>query len=175
MMEMGATMCTPKSPACLLCPVRENCKGHARGIAANLPVKPRKKAQRVEMRCVMLVFCQNRVLTVLRKERLLGGLSVFPDAAGELSPSQMCAALSQLGVPAAYDARLGHARHVFTHLIWEMEIHAFAAESLADVPDGRWVSADELGGPAHAYGSQGRAQIRGGYAYARQRLSVGRY
>ena len=144
MMEMGATMCTPKSPACLLCPVRENCKGHARGIAANLPVKPRKNAQRVEMRCVMLVFCQNRVLTVLRKERLLGGLSVFPDAAGELSPSQMCAALSQLGVSAAYDARLGHARHVFTHLIWEMEIHAFAAESLADVPDGRWVSADEL-------------------------------
>ena len=144
MMEMGAVMCTPKSPACLLCPVRENCKGHARGIAANLPVKPRKKAQRIEMRCVMLVFCQNRVLTVLRKERLLGGLSVFPDAAGELSPSQMCAALSQLGVSAAYDARLGHARHVFTHLIWEMEIHAFAAESLADVPDGRWVSADEL-------------------------------
>lgn len=45
MMEMGATMCTPKSPACLLCPVRENCKGHARGIAANLPVKPRKKAR----------------------------------------------------------------------------------------------------------------------------------
>lgn len=44
MMEMGATMCTPKSPACLLCPVRENCKGHARGIAANLPVKPRKKS-----------------------------------------------------------------------------------------------------------------------------------
>lgn len=73
------------------------------------------------------------MLTVLRKERLLGGLSVFPDAVGELSPSQMCAALSQLGVSAAYDARLGHARHVFTHLIWEMEIHAFAAESLADV------------------------------------------
>lgn len=144
MMEMGATMCTPKSPACLLCPVRENCKGHARGIAANLPVKPRKKAQRVEMRCVMLVFCQNRVLTVLRKERLLGGLSVFPDAAGELSPSQMCAALSQLG----RFRRLRRASWPRQTCLYPSDLGdgnpCFAAESLADVPDGRWVSADEL-------------------------------
>ena len=117
MIEMGATMCTPKSPSCLLCPVRAGCKGYAQGMAERLPVKPKKKAQRVEKRCVVLVFCQNRVLTVLRRERLLGGLSVFPDAVGALSPAQMCAALEALGVPAVYDARLGCAKHVFTHLI----------------------------------------------------------
>ena len=144
MMEMGATMCTPKSPSCLLCPVRAGCKGYAQGMAERLPVKPKKKAQRVETRCVMLVFCQNRVLTVLRRERLLGGLSVFPDAVGALSPAQMCAALEALGVPAVYDARLGCAKHVFTHLIWEMEIHAFVADAPTDVPDGRWVNAAEL-------------------------------
>ena len=144
MMEMGATMCTPKSPSCLLCPVRAGCKGYAQGMAERLPVKPKKKAQRVEKRCVMLVFCQNRVLTVLRRERLLGGLSVFPDAVGALSPAQMCAALEALGVPAVYDARLGCAKHVFTHLIWEMEIHAFVADAPTDVPDGRWVNAAEL-------------------------------
>lgn len=113
-------------------------------MAERLPVKPKKKAQRVEKRCVMLVFCQNRVLTVLRRERLLGGLSVFPDAVGALSPAQMCAALEALGVPAVYDARLGCAKHVFTHLIWEMEIHAFVADAPTDVPDGRWVNAAEL-------------------------------
>ena len=144
MMEMGATMCTPKSPSCLLCPVRAGCKGYGQGMAERLPVKPKKKAQRVEKRCVMLVFCQNRVLTVLRRERLLGGLSVFPDAVGALSPAQMCAALEALGVFAAYDARLGCAKHVFTHLIWEMEIHAFVADAPTDVPDGRWVNAAEL-------------------------------
>ena len=144
MMEMGATMCTPKSPSCLLCPVWAGCKGYAQGMAERLPVKPKKKAQRVEKRCVMLVFCQNRVLTVLRRERLLGGLSVFPDAVGALSPAQMCAALEALGVPAVYDARLGCAKHVFTHLIWEMEIHAFVADAPTDVPDGRWVNAAEL-------------------------------
>ena len=46
MMEMGATMCTPKSPSCLLCPVRAGCKGYAQGMAERLPVKPKKKAQR---------------------------------------------------------------------------------------------------------------------------------
>ena len=50
MIEMGATMCTPKKPACLLCPVRESCQGFARGIAQELPRKPKKKAQRVENR-----------------------------------------------------------------------------------------------------------------------------
>ena len=144
MMEMGATMCTPKSPACLLCPVRTGCKGYAQGIAAELPVKPKKKAQRVETHCVMLVFCENKVLTVVRREKLLGGLSVFPDVVGEQTPAQMCAALAEMGISAAYDERLGHARHVFTHLIWEMEIHAFAAQTRVSVADGRWVDAREL-------------------------------
>lgn len=144
MMEMGAVMCTPKSPACLLCPVRAGCKGYAQGIVSELPVKPKKKAQRVETHCVMLVLCENRVLTVVRREKLLGGLSVFPDAAGELTPAQMCAELEKLGISAAYDERLGHARHVFTHLIWEMEIHALIAEDCTEVPDGRWVDAHEL-------------------------------
>ena len=144
MMEMGAVMCTPKSPACLLCPVRAGCKGYAQGIVSELPVKSKKKAQRVETHCVMLVFCKNRVLTVVRREKLLGGLSVFPDAAGELTPAQMCAELEKLGISAAYDERLGHARHVFTHLIWEMEIHALIAEACTEVPDGRWVDVHEL-------------------------------
>lgn len=175
MMEMGATMCTPKSPACLLCPVRENCKGHARGIAANLPVKPRKKAQRVETRCVMLVFCQNRVLTVLRKERLLGrpfrlsgcgrGAVAFADVRGAQSAGRF-RCLRRASWPrqtCLYPSDLGDGNPCLRR------------RKPRRCAGGRWVSADELGGPAHAYGSQGRAQIRGGYAYARQRLSVGRY
>ena len=39
---------------------------------------------------------------------------------------------------------MGHARHVFTHLIWEMEIHALIAEGCTEVPDGRWVAVYEL-------------------------------
>ena len=144
MMEMGATVCMPKSPACLICPVRESCRGRALGIELELPVKAKKKAQRVQKRCVMLVFSQGRVLIVRRQERLLGGLYVFPDAEGELTPSQMCSALEALGVRAAYDMPMGQARHVFTHLIWEMDIHALEAQEMADVEGGQWVTAAEL-------------------------------
>lgn len=144
MMEMGATMCTPKSPKCLLCPVREGCLGFAQGIAQELPRKAKKKAQRVEHRAVLLVFCGDRVLVVKRQEKLLGGLFVFPDVAEESDPAKLCGALEQLGVRAAYDERLGHARHVFTHLIWEMEVHALLADGQTQVPDGQWVTREEL-------------------------------
>ncbi len=153
MMEMGARMCTPQNPMCLICPVRESCKGFALGIAADLPNKPKKKAPRVEHRAVLLVFAQGRVLVVRRTERMLGGLYVFPDvlldalsdegtAHGEAAA--LCARMEEMGVPVAYDARLGEARHVFTHVVWEMEIHALAAESCPDVKGGQWVTGEEL-------------------------------
>ena len=144
MMEMGATMCTPKNPKCLLCPVREGCMGFAQGIAQELPRKAKKKAQRVENRAVLLVFCENRVLIVKRQEKLLGGLFVFPDVLEESDPARLCQALEALGIRAAYDEKLGHARHVFTHLIWEMDVHAVVADEMTQVPGGQWVSRQEL-------------------------------
>lgn len=144
MMEMGATMCTPKNPKCLLCPVREGCMGFAQGIAQELPRKAKKKAQRVENRAVLLVFCDNRVLIVKRQEKLLGGLFVFPDILEESDPARLCRALEALGIRAAYDEKLGHARHVFTHLIWEMDVHAVVADEMTQVPGGQWVSRQEL-------------------------------
>ena len=147
MMEMGATMCTPRNPACLLCPVWESCVGFKQGNAQELPHKPKKKAQRVEHRAVLLVFCQNRVLIVKRKEKLLQGLFVFPDALhakGEENPAMLCAVLEDMGIRAAYDERLGSAKHVFTHIVWEMDVHALISDSMPDIPGGQWVTRDEL-------------------------------
>ena len=144
MMEMGATMCTPRNPKCLLCPVRESCQGFAQGIAADLPVKPKKKKQRVENRAVLLCVCDGRVLVVRREEKLLGGLYVFPDVLDGQDPSVLCRHMGALGVSCAYDEMLGHAKHVFTHIIWEMDIHLLQAEKCAQVPGGQWVSRGEL-------------------------------
>ena len=118
--------------------------GFAQGIAQELPRKAKKKPQRVENRAVLLVFCDNRVLIVKRQEKLLGGLFVFPDVLEESDPAKLCQALESLGIRAAYDERLGHARHVFTHLIWEMDVHAVVADEMTQVPGGQWVSRDEL-------------------------------
>ena len=48
------------------------------------------------------------------------------------------------GIHAAYDERIGHARHVFTHLIWEMEVHALIADEMTQIPNGQWVTGEEL-------------------------------
>ena len=144
MMEMGATMCTPKNPKCLLCPVRESCTGFAKGIAEQLPQKAKKKKQRVEERAVLLVLCEGRVLIVRREEKLLGGLYVFPDVLDGKEPAELCRRMDALGLCTAYDGLLGHAKHVFTHIIWEMDIHLLVAKSCADIPGGRWVTREEL-------------------------------
>ena len=144
MMEMGATLCTPRNPQCLICPVRESCEGLKKGNAQELPVKPKKKKQRVENRAVLLVMCNGRVLVTKREEKLLGGLYVFPDALEISDPAALCAMMEEKGVRTAYDGMLGHAKHVFTHIIWEMDVHLLEAESCVPVAGGQWVTKEEL-------------------------------
>ncbi|GIP34744.1 A/G-specific adenine glycosylase [Paenibacillus sp. J2TS4] len=55
LMELGATVCTPRSPHCLTCPVMERCRGRLEGQAEELPVKAKAKPPRVEPRAVALI------------------------------------------------------------------------------------------------------------------------
>jgi A/G-specific adenine glycosylase len=64
MMELGATLCTPKSPQCLLCPVNEFCEGRRLGIAESLPEK-RKKRATVEVTLAVAVFTDGDGRTIL--------------------------------------------------------------------------------------------------------------
>lgn len=64
MMELGATLCSPKSPQCLLCPVAQFCEGRKLGIANLLPEK-RKKRATVEIRLATAVFTDELGLTLL--------------------------------------------------------------------------------------------------------------
>jgi len=64
MMELGATLCTPKSPQCLLCPVAQFCEGRKLGIAESLPEK-RKKRATVEVTLAAAVFADKRGHTLL--------------------------------------------------------------------------------------------------------------
>jgi A/G-specific adenine glycosylase len=64
MMELGATLCTPKSPQCLLCPVAQFCEGRRQGIAESLPGK-RKKRATVEVALAAAVFTDEKGQTLL--------------------------------------------------------------------------------------------------------------
>jgi len=143
MMELGARVCQP-APRCADCPVSAHCDACAAGDADALPLRQRKAPQRVLPRGVALVFCQGRVLLCRREERLLHGLWCFPGFDGAIDGKEVEKRLHTLGVHARYVETLGHARHVFTHLIWEMTLLSFEADGAACPEGWRWADRAEL-------------------------------
>ena len=79
MMDLGATVCVPRAPRCLACPVEAHCLGRAAGRAERLPVKPRRAATPHFDVAAGIVWKDGRVLVARRPaEGLLGGLFEFP-------------------------------------------------------------------------------------------------
>ena len=119
LMELGATVCLPREPRCLLCPVAAHCKGRAAGTAARLPARPKRKApHRWEHACAV-VRRGGKLLFVRRPEEgLLGGLWELPsgDMSGEPLEEAVPRILAQTtGLSGTYDRELGRVYHAFTH------------------------------------------------------------
>ena len=134
MMELGATVCLPNgAPLCDLCPARAFCTARLTGRTGQLPVKAAKKARRVEERTVFLIFHENRVALRRRPGRgLLAGLWEYPN-----EPGGGPGLLEEWGITPLRLERGGTARHVFTHIEWQME--ALIAQAAEDaLPEG-WV------------------------------------
>jgi len=137
LMDLGATICTPGTPACEKCPLREYCDAYTAGDAEDLPVLPRKNPPKVINYGVFLIYSGNRVLMRQRTETMLKGLWVFPMAEGTFTVKQAAAAakkLTRLSPGAATDA--GSARHVFTHQIWQMQLFAMDVSQDVQAPPG---------------------------------------
>ncbi|MDF2234925.1 A/G-specific adenine glycosylase [Albimonas sp. CAU 1670] len=138
MMDLGATICTPRSPACGICPLREPCAARAAGIAETLPRKAPKAAKPTRRGAVFVaVTPSGRLLLETRPEKgLLGGMPGLPGTdwdqrgAGEEAPT--AEALAQAAPLAAEWRRIGaQARHVFTHfqLVLDIMVATAAEES----------------------------------------------
>lgn len=142
MMDLGATVCLPGTPDCGRCPVRRHCEAEKTGDPSLLPVLPNKKPQRPVDMTVTLVRCKDRILLFKRKERLLHGLYVFHLTQGE--ESEALEELKALGLSVRYQKALGEARHVFTHLVWNMQGMLVEADSMPSIPGALWVTAEEI-------------------------------
>lgn len=123
LMDLGATICTPKSPNCLLCPVSAYCLGRAEGAPEQYPIKPKKTPKPHRVGHVYVLRGADRtVLTETRPERgLLGGMMGLPtsDWAEALPPTEF---------PEPVDwQEIGEVRHVFTHFslalsVWRADL-----------------------------------------------------
>nr|WP_233902040.1 A/G-specific adenine glycosylase [Paracoccus denitrificans] len=115
MMDLGATICTPRSPACGICPVIDHCAARAQGIAADLPRKAPKKAKPLRQGIVWIGFSKGAVLVETRPDLgLLGGTLAFPSTGWDGS---------DLPPPAPGDwQEIGLIRHVFTHFALDLTV-----------------------------------------------------
>lgn len=144
LMELGATVCLPNgAPKCEECPLAELCLGFRNGTASELPVKTKKKARREERRTVFLLRCGDRIALRRRSsEGVLAGLWEFPNVEGALPKREVVKQMEQWGLSVLHIQPSVRAKHVFTHLEWQMS--SWFIECAEPVPCFHWVTHDTL-------------------------------
>ncbi len=136
--DLGATICTPRTPACALCPWRGECLAQRRGIQAELPRKSPKRARPLRHGAhFLLTDAEGRVLLRRRPPRgLLGGMLELPGTEWQAAPWGEAEALAHAPVPGPAWRRVpGVARHGFTHFELEMVLYAATLPHL-EPPEG---------------------------------------
>ncbi len=143
-MDLGAVVCVPGTPDCARCPLSSLCDAFSRGDAPDLPVIPGKAPQKVIHWTVPVIVSGNRTLVRRRTETLLHGLWCFPLL--DCPPEDAAALLEKKFCIRAFSSGPSvHVRHVFTHLIWEMEILPLkASPDLPAPPDFSWIRLEDL-------------------------------
>ncbi|WP_127596458.1 A/G-specific adenine glycosylase [Nitratireductor alexandrii] len=142
MMDLGATICTPRAPACALCPVSADCAAFAAGEAERYPVKPAKAAKPVRTGAAFVAERADGALLLRKRGEtgLLAGMSEVPtsawsartDGAGGLEAAPFAAGWRTAG----------EIRHVFTH--FELRLSVYHARFDDDAPAGHWWSPRHL-------------------------------
>lgn len=129
MMDLGATVClTNGAPLCERCPAAAFCAARRMGLTETLPVRAGKKQRRVEERTVFLLRRSDGCLALHRRpdRGLLAGLWEFPNVPGSLDDASARLVLAQRGLSVQTLTPLDAAKHIFTHVEWDM--HGYCAE-----------------------------------------------
>jgi A/G-specific adenine glycosylase len=155
LMDLGALICTPRTPDCPRCPVKEDCLAYGQGLQDRLPVKRDKSKIPHHTVAAAVIRRDGRVLIAQRPlQGLLGGMWEFPG--GKLQPGEDLVSCLQreireeLGVDVEVSTSLGTYRHAYTH--YRVTLQAFdCALPNGDEPQPtehqglRWVPVQDLG------------------------------
>jgi A/G-specific adenine glycosylase len=136
LMDLGATVCTPRSPACGICPWRDGCAARKAGIAADLPVAAPKKQRPQKHGLVFWVERGDGAVLLRRRpdEGLLGGMLELPSTPWREERWSLAEALPH--APAAADYRLlpGVARQGFTHFLIDLAVACVRVQGTGPAP-----------------------------------------
>jgi len=119
MMDLGATICMPRRPACLACPLSSMCAARARGDPARYPLKAPKKARPTRTGTAWWVEAERAVWLVRRPEKgLLGGMLAVPSSAW----TEDEAVLPIPPMAGGWQVLNSPVRHVFTHFALDLRV-----------------------------------------------------
>ncbi|WP_375412473.1 A/G-specific adenine glycosylase [uncultured Bradyrhizobium sp.] len=143
LMDLGSTICTPKKPACTLCPLRDACDARARGDQETFPRKAPKKTGDLRRGAAFVVTRGGELLVRTRGEKgLLGGMTEVPTSewlAAQNDRTALNQAPALHGI-ARWHRKAGVVTHVFTHFPLELVVYTATVSARARAPDGmRWV------------------------------------
>lgn len=148
MMDLGATICSPKRPTCVLCPLASGCAARKAGTMETYPVKAAKRPKPARKGAAFVAFRREDGAVWLRRRSesgMLGGMAEPPTTGWSVKSDGSLGAGSAPFAAAWTPA--GSVEHVFTHFTLTLEV--WRAE-LADAPDaeGWWSSPNALPGEA---------------------------
>ncbi|KGX88119.1 DNA glycosylase [Pontibacillus litoralis JSM 072002] len=126
LMELGALICTPKKPSCMLCPVQNHCRAFAEGKELQLPIKSSKKKQK-KLPYLALILKDERGKVVIQQrpeQGLLANLWEFPMIPlQEVNKEHVASWFKEnYGVEIVLHDTVDHIKHTFSHIIWELEV-----------------------------------------------------
>jgi len=150
MMDLGATICTPKRPACVLCPWQQTCAARARGNAEGFPRKARKKSGELRRGAAFVVLrADGHVLVRTRANAgLLGGMTEVPTTEWSVD-FDAATAVDQAPLAAEWRKAPGVVSHIFTHFPLELIVYVATVAARINAPRGtRFVAIAELDGEA---------------------------
>jgi A/G-specific adenine glycosylase len=137
-MELGATICLPQNPRCLLCPVKTFCDAAARGTQHDRPVKAGAKAVPHHTIAIGVIWNDDQQIFIQQRpaEGLLGGLWEFPGGKQEegetLEETIHREIREEVGIEVAVGERIAQVKHAYTH--FKITPHAYHCRYLGGKP-----------------------------------------
>src|SRR3954454_4072253 len=143
LMDLGASICTPKKPSCSLCPLNEDCTARALGTQETFPRKAPKKSGALRRGAAFVVTRGDELLVRSRPEKgLLGGMTEVPGShwlAGQEDAKAKQQAPELKGL-SRWQRKIGVVTHVFTHFPLELVVYTAKVVMRTRAPAGmRWV------------------------------------
>ena len=146
LMDLGATVCTPVEPNCLVCPWASFCRGFAEGDAEALPVKTQRSAKPVRRGVAFWAMREDGALLLRRRpeQGLLGGMAEVPSTDWRSAAWTIEEAVKAAPFAAEWRPLPGMVVHVFTH--FRLELRVLAAKAISGIDGGAsyWCPIDRL-------------------------------